>query len=81
MAQTTQNASFGPVFIITAFHFSPHCVFRRKHELVDKKRDKKRDILKNTYGPGVTPTIQTTCFRVIWASSHHRRPSKPSKDE
>ena len=28
MAQTTQNASFGPVFVVYAFHPSPSRVFR-----------------------------------------------------
>ena len=59
--QTTLDASFGPVFVTTAYHPTLRhisCRFR----LVSIKEDKK----KHTYGPN-------NASRIVWACFHHHR--------
>ena len=60
MAQTTRSASFGPVFVVYAFHPSPSGTFRRLQSTYTIKEKlvliKHEGIKKKTY-----QMAQTTC--------------------
>ena len=60
-ARKRLDASFGPVFITTAYH-PTLCHISCRFRLVSIKEDKK----KHTYGPN-------NVSRIVWASFHHHR--------
>ena len=72
MAQTTQNASFGPVLIISA-HTNRHCRVKSYIKLKYYYLVEKNTIFiskTRTYGPN-------DAKRIVRAHSHHLRPSRP----
>ena len=71
MAQTTQNASFGPIFLIAAQLNPPH----RLRTWIEPKKNKKNKLNMKEKKDHI-PMAQNDAKHVVWARFSHRRPTE-----